>query len=157
MADFDVKQIKGNDRIIVGAGVVVLVASLLPWYGVSSGGFSASVSGWGAGFLSILAILLSLAAAGYVAARSMGQLKELAMPIGPAVLTLALSGASVLLILIRWASLPSYGGLVNAGPRIGLFLALLATIVQVAFAVMSFRASGEPLPGQKGKTPPVAM
>jgi hypothetical protein len=33
-------------KLILGAGTVLLIASFLPWYKVSIGGFSASASGW---------------------------------------------------------------------------------------------------------------
>jgi hypothetical protein len=156
MAGFDVNQIKGNDRIIAGAGIVVFIASFLPWYGVSSGGFSVSTSGWSAGGLAMLAILLGIASAAFVVARSMGQMTDMSMPIGPALLALALSALSLLFILIRWASLPRYGGVIHAGARIGLYLALLAVIAQVVAAAMSFRTSGEKLPGstQGPSSPP---
>lgn len=149
MAGFDINSIKGNDRYIAGGGVVVLIASFLPWYGASFGGFSSSVSGWSAGAWAVLGILLCIAAAGYVVARSMGQLDDLTLPIGPALLVLGLAGLGALFFLIRWLTLPSGGSAgFNYGPRIGLFLGLAAALAQAAFAGMSFRSSGEKLPGQ---------
>lgn len=157
MAGFDLKSIKGNDRFIIGGGALVLLASFFGWYGYTAGtsGFhiSGSTTGWGAGFWAVLGILLCIAAAAYVVLRSMGELEELKLPVGPALLVLGASGIGALCFVIRWLTIPSSSGLgYDYGPRIGLYLGLLGALVQAGFAALSFRSSGETLPG-KGPTP----
>ncbi len=158
MAGFDINDVKGNDRIIILGGLVVFIASFFPWYGASASGaihFSASVKGWSAGGSAVLGILLCLAAAAFVLLRATGQLKDLSLPVGPALIVLALAGLAVLLFLIRWLSLPSGSGLgFSYGPRIGLFLGLAGAIVQAVFAALTFSSSGETLPGRPEATPP---
>jgi hypothetical protein len=156
MAEFDVKQLKGNDRFIVGGGVLVFLASFFPWYGGSFSGagssFSSSVRGWSAGGLAVLGILLCVAAAAFVVLTIMGTLKDVTLPTGPALLVAGASGLGAVFFLLRWITLPSGGvsglaGSYHYGPRIGLFLALGGAVVQAAFAVLSFRTSGETIPG----------
>ena len=42
----DLTALPPHRKILLGAGAVLLIASFLPWYKVSLGGFSASASGW---------------------------------------------------------------------------------------------------------------
>lgn len=145
------RDIATNDVGIMGGGVAVLVASVLPWYGASGGGFSVSVSGWGAGFTAWFSILLCLVVAGAVAARVFaGTRLPAAGSVGPALLLAAAAGLASLLIIIRLLSLPS-GGAFNFhyGARFGLFLGLLGALVEVAFCALAFRTSGEKLPSKR--------
>ena len=86
MPGFDVKQIKRNDQVILGAGILFLLLSFFaPFYGVSyhGGGFggSASVTAWHSyGFLAVLLIVIAVA---IVAARVLGNASLPALPIGP--------------------------------------------------------------------------
>ncbi len=156
MAAFDPKKYGTNDWGVIGGGVLVLISSVLPWYGASFGGISTSDSGWGAGPTAILAILLCLAAAGFILARAAGVAMP-SMPVGPALLVLGLSGLALLLIVIRFLTLPKGGGGIlgstfSYGPRIGIFLALIGALIQVGSAVLAFRTSGERMP-TRGASP----
>lgn len=74
------------------------------------------------------------------------------LPAGPAAVIAGASILGVLLILIRLVTLPDVQG-IGAGARFGIFLALIAGVVQVVGAVMAFRESGEALPWAGDKTP----
>lgn len=145
---FDPKRLSTLDWLIVGGGAVVLLSTFMPWYGVDVGPFSASVSGWSSGFLGWFGALLLILAAVYVALRrSDVALPE--MPVTPAVVAAGLSLIGVLFVVWRWATLPrahTLGRAVDYGPRFGIWLALLAGIVETVGAVMQFRSSGEALP-----------
>jgi hypothetical protein len=156
---FDMSKLTSQDKMIVGGGVVALVASFMPWYGYTGPLhlYGASISGWSAGFTAWFGCLLMAAAAAFVLAQRMGrEVPEL--PVGPAV---AVAGGAVIglgLVVIRWLTLPRlHTGLVGSiGPKFGIWLAILAGIVEVAGAVMEFRGSGEALPwatGEAGSAP----
>jgi hypothetical protein len=73
------------------------------------------------------------------------------MPVGPGVAVLGLSAIGLLIVIIRWLTLPRghYGAgntVFSYGPEAGLYLALISGIVQVVCAVLLFRASGESMP-----------
>jgi hypothetical protein len=145
---FDWKRLSTLDRVIAGGGAVAFVAAFLPWYGASVGPFSASVDGWSAGFTAWAgSLLLTAAAVLLVVLRSGGTLPSIRT--GPSVLVAGVSGLGLLLVVVRWASLPrvhSIGGVYSAGARYGLYVALIAGIAEVAAAVMEMRASDEELP-----------
>src|SRR3990172_6997772 len=65
------KALSIGEKIIVIAGLVLLIDGFLPWYSVSIGPYSASASGWESpgAIWSMLAILIGLAMAGVVAVK----------------------------------------------------------------------------------------
>jgi hypothetical protein len=157
---FDVKNMKQDERLIAGAGIASLIFAFFPGYGVSVSvaGFhrSASTSVWSMGALAKFAILFAIFAAAFVVARAAGaSMPEL--PAGPALVTLALAGLGTLLIVIRLLHLPDVNGFlgasgIHAGRKIGLYLAVIASIVQTAVAFKSFKASGEKVPKMPGSS-----
>lgn len=160
MATFDAKKVSTYDWAVIGGGAAVLVLSFLPWWGGSVAGFGLSVNrtGWNTP-LGILAVLLCVAAAGYVLATRAFALRSPQLPVGPALLAMALAGLGTLFILIRLLSYDrASGGGISVGPKIGVFLALLAAIVETAAAVLLFRASGEKVAGSgpAAAAPPTA-
>ena len=158
---FDWKQLSTLDRVIAVGAAVVFIASFMPWYGVSVGPFSASVSGWSAGFTAWAgALLLTFAGVLLVLRRSGATLPSL--QVGPSVLVAGIAGLGLLLVIIRWVSLPRYhisDLSYDAGARYGLYIALIAGIAEVAAAVTAMRASGEKMPwaqAHQAGTPPEA-
>jgi len=146
---FDVKRLSTLDRAIAGAAIVAFVAAFLPWWGYDGpGGFySASVSGWNAGFTAWAgSILLTLTGVYVVLRKSDVKLPDL--PAGPAVVAAGAAALGLLLVVIRWLTMPSVDAGVagSIGPKFGIWVAIIAGIVEVVAAVMAFRASGEALP-----------
>jgi hypothetical protein len=128
---------------------------------VSAGAFSATVSGWSAGYGLLGALLLIAAAVFFLLVRAEVNLPKL--PVTPLVITLAASALGLLLVVIRWISLPRGGGgfggrSYSYGGRFGIWITVLAGVVEVASAVMLFRKSGESLPkfgsSSQTNTPP---
>jgi hypothetical protein len=141
---FDLKRLSQLDRAIAGGAGVAFIAGFLPWWGVSVGLYGASVSGWSAGFTAWAGtLLLTLAGVYLVLQRSGVSLPDL--PVGSSVLVAGVSALGLLLVIIRWLSLPRYHG-IGVGARYGIYLALIAGIVEVAAAVVQMRASGEAMP-----------
>jgi hypothetical protein len=78
-----------------------------------------------------------------------------AVPLTPVVVVLGAATLGALIVILRWITLPSGHGINGAysyGPRVGIFLTIIAGLVQVGAAVALFRASGERLPWG-GQTP----
>ncbi|WP_322752156.1 hypothetical protein [Frankia sp. Cas3] len=148
------RTVATGDVGIMGAGVAVFVSSFLPWYGASFGGYRASVSGWNSGFIAWFPILLCLAVAGVVAAATFGNVRLPTVgPVGPSLAFVLGTGVAVLLILLRWITLPDAGSSlfaaqIKSGPEVGLFLGLIGAAVMTGFAVLRLLASGEPIPGR---------
>jgi hypothetical protein len=148
MPGFDVKQIKRNDQVILGAGILFLLLSFFaPFYGVSyhgAGGFggSASVTAWHSyGFLAVLLIIIAV---GIVAARVLGNASLPALPIGPNLLVVVLSGLGTLLLLLRGFTYKSAsGGGYSVGLKWGAWVLYILAIAVVVGAVLNLMASGE--------------
>jgi hypothetical protein len=153
MAVFDWKKLSQADRVIAVAGLIGLIALFLPWYGFSSTYGSASVSGFGSGYGWLGGLLVVAGAAYLVLLRSGTDLPKTS--IGPAVTVLGASAIGTVIVALRWLTLPrgSFGGAsgysFNYGARIGIYIALIAAIVQVVFSFRLFKASGESLPWAK--------
>jgi hypothetical protein len=150
MAKFDAKRFSRMDWAVVGAAGVSFICLFLPWYGWSAGPYSFSVSGWSTSY-GWLGGLLIIAAGVYLALlRSEVNLAK--MPLTPAVVVLGAAALGTLIVVLRWITLPSgHYGLVgySEGPRVGIYLTIIAGVVQVVAAVGLFRSSGEKLPWAK--------
>ncbi len=155
MAKFEAKRLSKLDWAVVGGAGVSFIALFLPWYGATSGVFSASVSGWSTSYGWFGALLII--AAGVFLALQRSQVNLSSVPVTPALVVMGAAVLGTLIVVIRWITLPSghagIGGVTiySYGPRVGIFLTILAGLVQVGAAVALFRASGEKLPwGQEG-------
>jgi hypothetical protein len=150
MANFDAKKFSRRDWAVVGAAAVSFICLFLPWYGASYGFFSASVSGWSTSY-GWLGALLIIAAGVYLALyRSEVNLAK--VPVTPAVVVLGAAVLGTLIVILRWITLPSgHAGITgfSYGPRVGIYLTIVAGVVQVVAAVALFRSSGEKLPWAK--------
>lgn len=145
---FDWKSMSTLDRAIAGGAAVAFIAAFLPWYGVSVGPLSVTVSGWSAGFTAWAGALLLTAAGVILVLRRSGA--SFSMPnVGPSVLIAGVAALGLLLVIIRWITFPRYHAIgisYGVGARYGIYLALIAGIVETAAAVMAMRASGEQVP-----------
>lgn len=151
---FDVKKLSTTDWLVAGGGAVAFIAGFLPWWGVSIDiddrlgiNIDGTVSGWSAGFTAWAGVLLLFLAAVYLVLRR-AEVSLPDLPVTPAVAVAGLALIGLLLVLIRLVTLPdsTFG---DVGPRFGIWLALLAGIVELVGAVMQFRTSGEKLPWDK--------
>jgi hypothetical protein len=151
MAVIGGRNVGNNDLVVMGAGVLILIDSFLPWYGASFGGFSATVSGWNAGFGAWFSILLVIAVAGVTAARVFAG-RSLPSVGGGAVswtfLTAAVSAVAFIIMLLRWVTFPSGSHGVSAGGKFGIYIGLIIAIVQTVYGYLSITQAGEKLPWQ---------
>lgn len=153
----DTKSFKRLDWVVLATGVISLIALFLPWWGVSVGALSASVSGWNTSYGWLGGLLVVLGSAWYVLGRAGVERPDL--PVPHVVASVGVSGLGLLIILLRWVTLPSGGYLgrtFNYGSRAGIWIAAIAAAVQFGALVVAFRQSGEKLPwassGDGGKS-----
>jgi len=153
---FDLKRFSQLDRVIVGGAAVAFVAGFLPWWGYKGpvSLYSASVNGWSAGFTAWAGTLLLVLAGVYLVLRR-SEVSLPRLPVGPAVVVAALAALGLLLVIVRWLTLPHVeGGLAGSiGARYGIWIAILAGAAELLAAIVEFRASGEPLPWTTPATP----
>jgi hypothetical protein len=152
MAAFDWKKLSTTDRVISITALIALIALFLPWYGASADGFSASVSGFSTSYGWLGALLVVLAGVYLVLLRSGSNMPKTSY--GPGVIVLGASAIGALIVIIRWVTLPrgsgsSFGGSYSYGARIGIYIALIAAVVQTFYALRLFRSTGESLPWEK--------
>lgn len=145
MAQFDIKRLTPVEWLGVGAAAFAFIVSFFSWYSVSAsfGPVSESfwASAWTVGFGAWFPMLLLIAAGVLVVLPHVGT----AVPNLP-LIWLGMAGAALVIILIRWLTYPSTGGLgletgagISAGAGIGLFLGILAALVSGAGAFMAYK------------------
>ena len=131
----DFKALSRHDQIALGAGVLVFIASFLPWYGASFAGSSVSVTAWhglAAFGLILLLLALVLTAAELFAKDSLPEL-----PVSYPVVEAGLAGLGALFVIIKSFNLPSGGAFgVDYGLRWGGYILIILTIVQTGINVL---------------------
>jgi hypothetical protein len=131
----DFKALSRHDQIALGSGVLVFIASFLPWYGASGGGVSVSVTAWhGLAAFGLILLLLSLfvTAAELFAKDSLPEL-----PVKYPLVEAGLAGLGALFVIIKSFDLPSGGGFgVDYGLRWGGYILIILAIVQAGINVM---------------------
>jgi hypothetical protein len=146
---FDLKRLGRLDRMIAGGAAAVFLCGFLPWWGYTGplSAYSASVSGWSAGFTAWAGILLLTLSGVYLVLRRSG-VELPAMPLGPNAFVAGAAVLGLFLVVLRWLTLPRvHAGLAGSiGARYGIWLAIIAGAVEVAGAIGALRASGEQLP-----------
>ncbi|ONH26031.1 hypothetical protein BL253_25780 [Pseudofrankia asymbiotica] len=153
------RGMKGTDLGIIGLGILGLIFSFLPWFGVRYSGYNAygqsqtwrsNLNAWQSGALAWVPIVLMLVAAALAAAYllSRGKMSGLgSIPLSTAIATASI--VALVLIIVRWISLPrvhgSYLGYpgISSGARYGLILGLITSILMTLLALRRVKASGE--------------
>jgi hypothetical protein len=148
MAAFEWNKLTSTDKVISVTALIALIGLFLPWYGFSSPLYSASVSGFSTSYGWLGALLIVAAGVYLVLLRSGSNMPKTSY--GPGVLVLGASALGALIVIIRWLTVPkgSYSGLSSFtyGPRIGMYIVLIAGVVQAFFALRLFRSTGEAVP-----------
>ena len=144
----DLSKLSNNDKIIAGSGLLLFIASFLPWFGLD--GFSATDNGWDTGFLwAGLPALLGLAAAITTVMRANGgQLPDLPIPWPLA--TLAAAGLSALLVVLKLAigrEVCGFGECLDLTREWGLWVAAIAALGLLAGSFLKFQEDKSTSPG----------
>jgi len=128
-------------RVIGGSALVAFIAAFLPWWSFRLPSLTLNVDGWSAGFGGVGGTMLLTVAGVYLILRRL-EYAVWAPPFGDARLAAALAGAGLLLVIIRWATLPSLLG-ISADARYGIWIALAAGVVETVAVI--FEARGHPV------------
>ncbi|MEV4310847.1 hypothetical protein [Actinocrispum sp. NPDC049592] len=127
----------------VDAGIVALVASFLPWYrladnlvGRAAPGAPTSTTAWQMNFLGWFPVVALLAVSVLIMAQLFGRQIQMLTSLW---MTLAVLG--VVMILLRWITVPKSGGEPALVAGFGLYLGLGAAIVSLVTGFLAFRGS----------------
>lgn len=124
----------------------MIVIAFLPGYGADSGRFHTSIKVASMGFSAKMGLLFALLAGAWVIARAAG-VKTPDLPAGDAFIAVALAAIGLVFFLYRILDLPGVSGPgFSVGRKWGLYVAVLASLVQTAVAFKRFKASGETTP-----------
>jgi len=138
-----------NGLAIAVGGLVAIIVSLFPWYGLSGAGTSeakafglkTSVNAWDAGFLAWFSMLLLFALGVVVVLAALEIVKFTPLLLG--FIEAAAGILAVLLVLLRWVSYDTAsGGGVSVGALWGTYVGLLVAIVVAVFGYLDFAARG---------------
>lgn len=125
----------GADRLILIAGVVFFVNSFLPWYGIDLGVIgAANVSGWSAGGLAVVSILLGIAATAFAAAKVLGKNVKLS-GVADGMVYLALGGGAAVFAVLRLLTATSF-------IKFGLYVGIASSLVLAYGGYLKFKTSG---------------
>ncbi len=155
MARFDPARVTTAEWIGMGAGLVAFISSFLPWYDFSYTGPLAGIdagfswNAWSLGFGAWFPVLLLVAGAGLMLA---GQLGTQMPPVrvGWPLVYLGVAAIALLIILIRWLTLPGgSGGVLDSevsyGAGFGLYVGLVAAIAFGFAQFLILRSQGQSL------------
>jgi hypothetical protein len=134
-----VKSLPLGRQLVLGAGVLLLIDTFLPWQKVSILGFSNSWTAWH-GFWGVLLGLMTIALVAWVAARAFGVALPDNVPDGLVTLVL---GVLILVFAVAKNLDDSYSAW---GSYVGVVLAAAVAIG----AWLTFQLSGESLPSMGG-------
>lgn len=153
MAQTDVRALPRNDQLFLGLGVLVLIASFLPWYGssysVNFAGQHVSASGsthaWHG--LAAFGVVLMLIATALVVVQLFLDDALPELKVSWNVVIVALDALGAIFIIIKSLDLPSASAAgYSSGLRWGGWILMIAAVAQVIVAGLRFRESGEPMP-----------
>ena len=134
-----------GEKLILIAGVVLLIASFLPWYRIDLGPFGdVSRNGWQSpgAFWSIIAVFIGLAMSGVVAVKTFSAV-ELPSDIGGQSWARIHPGGgavALLFLIIKFINENSY-------LSFGFYIGFIAVLALAGGALLMFRDEGGTLPG----------
>ncbi len=123
-----------SDWVVGGGGLVLVIASILPWYSWNVMGMGGGGSGAGFGWL---CFVLGLGAVVWMAL-NVFEVINVELPFPQGILYLGAGGLSALIAVLRLLFRPGALG-VTASPHIGIFLALVGAAAVIAGGVMKLR------------------
>ena len=137
----DLSKLSKSDQLVAGGGLVLFIASFLPWFKVEVFGFSETGNGWDVGFFwGGIPALLGLAAAAAVLANKLKdvELPELPISWGQAFLAAGAVSAAIVVLKLIIGEDPSE----VVDRSWGLFLATIAALAFAAGGYLKFQEDG---------------
>jgi len=149
------REISTPDLILGGAGLAMLIDSLLPWWGYDANGWHPTYIGFRSGFSIFFTLLVVMLIGGAAITRAWTGEGLTRLGAGELTWNLVFLIGDVfafLLIVLRWATLPDLDG-ASVGAKFGLYLGLIIVLVQAGGAFVAMVAAGDPLPARLRRTP----
>lgn len=132
----DLSKLTTSDKVIAGSGIVLFIASFLPWFKVSAFGFTATANGWDVGFIwAGLPALLGLLSAGIVLATKLGTVEMPKMQVTSGQMMLAAGAISAFFVVLKL--LIGEDGPIDRS--YGLFLATIASLGLLYGGFLAFK------------------
>jgi len=124
----DIRRLSRVDQTVGVASLVVFIALLLPWYGLSAFGTSFTIGGTSAHGYLVIALIVALLLVGYLLLRSGWDRFPVNLPLAHAPLLLIGTGLQLLLVIIGFFDKPA----AELNWEIGAYLALIAAVAAAA-------------------------
>jgi hypothetical protein len=131
----DLSKLTTSDKVISGSGLLLFIASFLPWFKIDFLGSSVTANGWDVGFFwAGIPGLLGLAAAAAILSSKLGSVKlpDLPVPWGQAFLIAG--GVSAAIVVLKLLIGEDY-----VDRAWGLFLATIAALGFAAGGYLAFQ------------------
>jgi hypothetical protein len=163
MSTPDFKALPRHDQIALGSGVLVFIASFLPWYGLkvdgdsplrALGAHNSTTDAWhGLAAFGLILLLLSLAV---TAAQLFVRENLPELPVSYPIVAAGLACLGALFVLIKSFDLPSIGGAgASVGLRWGGWILIILSIVQAVISVLRAVHDANAKPAGGGAAPGV--
>jgi hypothetical protein len=131
-----VENLSNGQKIALGGGLLLLISSFLPWYGVSLGGFGGvSINAWNAGFFAWAGVLVGVAGAVLIGLKAFQGNAVSAGGFATEQLAVILAGIGVVLVVLRLVTESSF-------LKYGIFVGLVAAAATAYGAFMAMREAG---------------
>lgn len=128
-------RLEPSDWVVGAGGLVLFIASFLPWY--RWGGFSGIGISTGAGY-GWLCFFFGLVAIVWMILRVAGVLDTVALPFPDGLVYLVVGGLGALIAILRLLFRPGAPGF-TASPHVGIFFALAGAAAVIVGGVMKIR------------------
>jgi hypothetical protein len=130
----DLSKLKNGQKIILGAGILLIINLFLPWYRVSAFGFSASINAFDT-FLAWFGSFLAIAAAVLIALKVFANMKINAGPLKAEHLAFGLAALGFLFIFLRLVTEFDFA-------FIGIWLGLIVSAILAFGAFLAMKEEG---------------
>ena len=131
----DLSKLSNGAKITLIGGIVLLVASFLPWYGA----FGFNINAWDSQFWAIFGVLFGLAAATILALKVFDVTNVAFGPFKAEQISFMLGALSAIFIVLRWITETSL-------VKYGLFLAIVSAAAITFGAFTAMKEAGIAMP-----------
>ncbi len=120
---FQFRRLTVIDQITAASAVLLFIALWLPWFGLSTGGYSFTIRGINAHSYLAFALLTSVVLIAYLAARAGWDRLPVRLPVAHAPALLVVGAVQLLIVLIAFLTVPE-----NLNHAFGSWLGLIAAL-----------------------------
>ncbi len=135
----DLSKLSPNNMMAGGGGLLALISTILPWYGVDDAGVSVSSNAWGSGFLGWFGALLVFAGGLLIVLDRLDIFNAKVAGLAVQQLAMVVAGLGFVLILLKLLT-------DNSLTKYGIFAGLIGGAIATAGAFLSGKDAGVGLP-----------